>query len=59
MVLVAPRNGDYVTLEELISAVQVSAAKESYAVVKGRSKSIKGGDGVGGWKLRGSCWQRL
>lgn len=45
MVLVAPRNGEYVTLEELVSAVQAHAAKEGYAVVKGRSKSIKGGDG--------------
>lgn len=45
MVLVAPRNGDYITLEELVSAVQAHAAREGYAIVKGRSKSIKGSDG--------------
>lgn len=45
MVLVAPRNGDCITIDELVNAVQAHASKEGYAIVKGRSKSIKGSDG--------------
>lgn len=45
MVLVAPRNGDYITIDELVNAVQAHALKEGYAIVKGRSKSIKGSSG--------------
>jgi hypothetical protein len=45
MVLLPPRNDDYVTLQELVSAVQAHASKEGYAIVKGRSKSIKGNGG--------------
>jgi len=45
MVLLPPRNDDYVTLEELVNAVQAHASKEGYAIVKGRSKSIKGNGG--------------
>jgi len=44
MVLVAPRNDDYITIDELVNAVQAHASKEGYAIVKGRSKSIKGSD---------------
>jgi hypothetical protein len=39
--LLAPRNDNYIILEELVSAVQAHASKEGYAIVKGCSKSIK------------------
>jgi len=45
MVLLPPRNNNYATLEELVNAVQAHASKEGYAIVKGRSKSIKGNGG--------------
>jgi hypothetical protein len=45
MVLLPPRNDDYATLEELVNVVQAHASKEGYAIVKGRSKSIKGNGG--------------
>jgi len=44
MVLVAPRNDDYIIIDELVNVVQAHASKESYVIVKRRSKSIKKSD---------------
>ncbi len=44
MVLVASRNDDYIIIDELVNVVQAHASKEGYAIVKERSKSIKGSD---------------
>ena len=42
--LVASSNDDYIIIDKLVNAVQAHASKEGYAIVKGRSKSIKGSD---------------
>ncbi len=44
MVLVTPRNDDYIIIDEFVNVVQAHASKEGYVIVKERSKSIKGSD---------------
>jgi len=44
MMLVASRNDDYIIIDELVNVVQAHASKESYVIIKRRSKSIKRSD---------------